>query len=149
VAARVPDRRGDDAGDVSERVLDAPEASGGERRELVAAGRRERRAVAGVPGVRADVGGAGRGGGLRLGRAVRRDVGRAVRAAAALGVSAIDLALYGGEDYALVAASAVPLAGFRRIGEVREGRGITLRTARGEHAIDPVGFDHFVPGARG
>jgi thiamine-monophosphate kinase len=65
------------------------------------------------------------------------------RAAAALGDDALELALYGGEDYALVAASAAPLPCFRRIGEVREGHGITLRSPRGERAIEPIGFDHF------
>jgi thiamine-monophosphate kinase len=64
--------------------------------------------------------------------------------AAALGVSAVDLALGGGEDYAIVAASDAPIAGFRRIGDVREGRGLYLRTAEGERAIEARGFDHFV-----
>jgi thiamine-monophosphate kinase len=66
-----------------------------------------------------------------------------VDAAAALGESAVDLALYGGEDYALVVASDVPIAGFRRIGEVREGQGLALRTARGEEDLAPRGYDHF------
>ncbi len=66
-----------------------------------------------------------------------------VAAASALGVDAIDLALHGGEDYALVAASPAPIAGFRRIGEVRPGRGLVLRTPAGERPIEPLGFDHF------
>jgi len=66
-----------------------------------------------------------------------------VDAAAALGGSAVDLALHGGEDYALVAASDVPIAGFRRVGEVREGKGMALRSARGEQDIEPLGYDHF------
>jgi thiamine-monophosphate kinase len=66
-----------------------------------------------------------------------------VRAAAALGESPLQLALYGGEDYAVVAASAAPLVGFRRIGEVREGEGIALRSRHGERYIEPLGFDHF------
>jgi thiamine-monophosphate kinase len=75
-------------------------------------------------------------------------------AASALGASALDLALFGGEDYALVAASPVPIAGFRRIGEVRAGRGVVLRTASGERPVEPLGFDHFTsrsmpPGASG
>jgi thiamine-monophosphate kinase len=64
-------------------------------------------------------------------------------AAESLGVSALDLALYGGEDYALVAASPVSIDGFRRIGEVREGAGLVLRGAQGERIIQPRGFDHF------
>jgi thiamine-monophosphate kinase len=66
------------------------------------------------------------------------------RAAAALGASALDLALHGGEDYAIVAASPSPIAGFRRIGEVRAGKGLALRTAGGsEQALEARGFDHF------
>jgi thiamine-monophosphate kinase len=65
------------------------------------------------------------------------------RAAEALGVSALDLALYGGEDYALVAASPSPIPGFRRIGEVRAGEGLALRTSSGEQPLEPRGFDHF------
>jgi thiamine-monophosphate kinase len=64
-------------------------------------------------------------------------------AAAALGESAVDLALHGGEDYALVVASDTAIPGFRRIGDVREGQGLALRTARGEEAIEPRGYDHF------
>ncbi len=64
-------------------------------------------------------------------------------AARALDESALDLALYGGEDYALVAASSSAIPGFRRIGEVRRGRGLTLRGARGDTPIEPRGFDHF------
>ena len=37
-------------------------------------------------------------------------------------LSALDLALHGGEDYALLASSRAPIEGFRRIGEVREGQ---------------------------
>jgi thiamine-monophosphate kinase len=64
-------------------------------------------------------------------------------AADALGLSALDLALYGGEDYALVVASLVAIDGFRRIGEVREGAGLVLREQGTEWSIDPRGFDHF------
>lgn len=67
-----------------------------------------------------------------------------VAAAAVLGESALDLALHGGEDYALVVASSVPIPGYRRIGEVREGKGVVLRGANGELAIEAKGFDHFV-----
>jgi thiamine-monophosphate kinase len=66
-----------------------------------------------------------------------------VEAAGALGVSALDLALYGGEDYALVAASPSPIDGFRRIGEARSGDGLVLRTLGGERPLAPRGFDHF------
>jgi thiamine-monophosphate kinase len=65
------------------------------------------------------------------------------RAADALGLSALDLALHGGEDYALLVASEVPIDGFRCVGEVREGSGLTLRTRDGESALEPRGFDHF------
>jgi thiamine-monophosphate kinase len=64
-------------------------------------------------------------------------------AAEALGASAIELALHGGEDYALVATSAAPLPGWRRIGQMREGRGLALRTGAGERPVEPLGFDHF------
>jgi thiamine-monophosphate kinase len=60
-----------------------------------------------------------------------------------LEVDALDLALHGGEDYALVAASDVAIEGFRRIGEVRDGRGLALRTHQGEREIEPRGYDHF------
>lgn len=64
-------------------------------------------------------------------------------AAEALGADAIDLALHGGEDYALVATSAAALPGFRRIGQMREGQGMVLRTASAERLVEPRGFDHF------
>lgn len=66
-----------------------------------------------------------------------------VDGATALGVDALDLALHGGEDYALVVASPGPIDGFRRIGEVRSGRGLILRGPKGERPIEPRGFDHF------
>jgi thiamine-monophosphate kinase len=66
-----------------------------------------------------------------------------VAAAEALGVPAVDLALYGGEDYALVATSPVPLPGFRRVGQTRDGRGVALHTQTGDSVIEPRGFDHF------
>jgi thiamine-monophosphate kinase len=64
-------------------------------------------------------------------------------AAEALEVPALELALHGGEDYALLAASDVPIPGFAAIGEVRVGEGIVLREASGERAIVGEGFDHF------
>jgi thiamine-monophosphate kinase len=70
-------------------------------------------------------------------------------AAAALGADPSDLALSGGEDYALVVTCTQPIAGFQRLGEVRAGRGLVLRTAAGERQIEPHGYDHFVPRASG
>ncbi len=64
-------------------------------------------------------------------------------AAEALGSDALDLALHGGEDYAILAASHFPLRGFRRIGDVVEGSGLALRTSSGERVLSPLGFDHF------
>jgi thiamine-monophosphate kinase len=69
-------------------------------------------------------------------------------AAAALAAAPIDLALHGGEDYAIVAASPAPLPGFRRIGELREGEGVVVRSPAGERAVDPAGFDHFTDRSR-
>ncbi len=64
-------------------------------------------------------------------------------AAAALGQDSLELALYGGEDYALVAASPAAIEGFRRIGFVTEGRGVALGGASGERSLEVRGFDHF------
>ena len=50
------------------------------------------------------------------------------------------------EDYAIVAASPVPIAGFRRIGDVTSGQGVALRGSNGEDPIEPRGFDHFTSG---
>jgi thiamine-monophosphate kinase len=63
--------------------------------------------------------------------------------ARALGEGALELALHGGEDYALVATSDRPIPGFRRIGEVLAGSGLVLRRASDERALEPRGFDHF------
>jgi len=63
--------------------------------------------------------------------------------AAALGLDPLELALHGGEDYALVAASPVPIDGFRRIGDVRAGGGLVLRGPNGERPLEPRGYDHF------
>ncbi len=65
------------------------------------------------------------------------------RAAEALGMAALDLALFGGEDYALVAASATALPGFTRVGEVHEGSGLGLLSREGERDLAARGFDHF------
>jgi thiamine-monophosphate kinase len=64
-------------------------------------------------------------------------------AAAVLGQEPLLFALHGGEDYALVAASPAPLDGFRRIGDIKEGRGIALASHGGEAEIEPRGFDHW------
>lgn len=65
------------------------------------------------------------------------------RAAEAVRADPVDLALHGGEDYALVAASGVPIDGFSRVGEVRAGAGVYLRDERGETRVEATGFDHF------
>jgi thiamine-monophosphate kinase len=75
-------------------------------------------------------------------------------AAIRLGALALDLALHGGEDYALAVASPEPIAGFRQVGAIRPGTGLVLRTAAGEQPLEPRGFDHFTspsrrPGASG
>ncbi len=77
--------------------------------------------------------------------ALRADVDLAA-AAGALGADALDLALHGGEDYALVVASPSAVDGFRRIGEVTAGRGVALRGPGGQRPIEPRGFDHFTSG---
>lgn len=66
-----------------------------------------------------------------------------IRAAARVAGDPLELALYGGEDYALVAASPHPIDGFRRIGIIREGSGLVLRTAAGDNPLLVRGFDHF------
>jgi thiamine-monophosphate kinase len=66
------------------------------------------------------------------------------RGAACLGEPLLDLLLYGGEDYALLATSTEPLSGFTRIGDVEIGQGVWLRDASGnKREISPRGFDHF------
>ncbi len=68
-----------------------------------------------------------------------------------LGAEPLDLALYGGEDYALVVASAEPIDGFLRIGELTDGAGLSREEPRGRlrRADGSVcllvarGFDHF------
>ena len=77
-----------------------------------------------------------------------------IAAARHLGASALDLALHGGEDYALAVSSSSPIPGFRQVGAIRPGRGLVLRTAAGEQPLEPRGYDHFTapssrPGASG
>jgi thiamine-monophosphate kinase len=68
------------------------------------------------------------------------------RLATQLGTSALDLALYGGEDYALVAASDRAIPGFVRIGRFEAGDDVALEDARGGvRSIEARGFDHFMP----
>jgi thiamine-monophosphate kinase len=70
------------------------------------------------------------------GEALERTAGAARR-------EALDLLLHGGEDYALIAMSVTPIPGFTRVGEVRAGSGVILRTGDVERPIEPRGFDHF------
>lgn len=65
--------------------------------------------------------------------------------AARFGVSPVELALHGGEDYALVAASDAPLEGFTRIGRFERGSSamVALENASGQRLVEPRGFDHF------
>ncbi len=56
----------------------------------------------------------------------------------------LELMLGGGEDYALVAASDVPLEGFWRAGTFEAGQGIALRQINGrERELLELGYDHF------
>jgi thiamine-monophosphate kinase len=62
------------------------------------------------------------------------------------GCDPLELALTGGEDYALLAASPRSLPGFVQIGsvETRDGAGrLFMKTARGTVPLEPRGFDHF------
>lgn len=62
--------------------------------------------------------------------------------ARALDLDPLDLALYGGEDYALVATSPAPIEGFAWIGDAHEGEGVWL-SERGSVRALRGGFDHF------
>ncbi|HHH30299.1 MAG TPA: thiamine-phosphate kinase, partial [Polyangiaceae bacterium] len=69
-----------------------------------------------------------------------------VEAAAALGIEPLELALSGGEDYALVATvpSGAARAGFSVIGRCEEGEGVLLEDATGRRSpVEAVGWDHF------
>ncbi len=55
--------------------------------------------------------------------------------------------LHGGEDYALLATAAAPIAGFEAIGVIARGSGVALRGRDGRVVdVPPRGFDHFVAG---
>ena len=56
----------------------------------------------------------------------------------------LELMLTGGEDYALVAASDVPLEGFWRAGTFGPGQGVALKQTSGrERELFELGYDHF------
>ncbi len=77
-------------------------------------------------------------------RALRAHVDLALSPIASrLGVATLDLALHGGEDYALLAASDSPISGFTPIGRFDRGSGVAIEDASGLRAIDPRGYDHF------
>lgn len=66
--------------------------------------------------------------------------------AAVVGRHPADFALHGGEDYALIAASARELPGFVQIGTIEpfvEGARVHVKAARGTKPLEPRGFDHF------
>jgi len=52
---------------------------------------------------------------------------------------------HGGEDFALLATSTLPIAGFVRVGVVDEGRGVWLEGESGRQQLPATGFDHFAP----
>ncbi len=61
-----------------------------------------------------------------------------------LGEQGLALALYGGEDYALVVTADAPIDGFRVIGRCEPGEGVWLAAPGGERRRpSPGGFDHF------
>lgn len=63
-------------------------------------------------------------------------------AAKAVDAEPLDLILAGGEDYALVCASADPIVGYTRVGEYVAGEGIWLRDGARETRV-AGGYDHF------
>ena len=70
--------------------------------------------------------------------------GKADAAASALSLDALALALFGGEDYALLVASPTALEGFTRIGRFGDrGHEAVLKQADGTTRALRGGFDHF------
>lgn len=71
--------------------------------------------------------------------------GALVAAAKLFHADALELALAGGEDYALLATG--PRArrprGARRIGFVEKGQGLYLASSKGDRPLESTGFDHF------
>jgi thiamine-monophosphate kinase len=65
-----------------------------------------------------------------------------IEVARACGKDPLDLALGGGEDYALLCASAEPIEGFVRIGAVEPGEGVVVRGEGGDRPARG-GYDHF------
>jgi thiamine-monophosphate kinase len=99
-------------------------------------------------GLAQDLGHVARASGLRAvleERALRTHIEPALAPLAKrLGASPVDLALHGGEDYALVAASDRAIEGFTRIGRFESGEGVALEDGAGTaRAIEARGFDHF------
>jgi thiamine-monophosphate kinase len=78
--------------------------------------------------------------------ALKRAAGlRVSKVAQALDHSVLDWVLYGGEDYALLAAGPAKNkpAFARRIGHVERGRGVWLHSIAGKREPIQPGFDHF------
>lgn len=72
--------------------------------------------------------------------------GRALAdASAELDVEPLELLLYGGEDYAVVATAERPVRGFAVIGRVVEGAGVYLERRGVREPLVARGFDHFAP----
>jgi len=101
-------------------------------------------------GLAQDLGHVARASGLRVvleERPLLAHLGASLGAVAArLGVAALDLALHGGEDYALVAASDRPIKGFARVGRFEHAAlaEVALEDEKGAlRAVEARGFDHF------
>lgn len=68
-----------------------------------------------------------------------------VKASAVLDVDALELALSGGEDYALLATGPAPSRprGVRRIGRVEKGKGLYIESGGKARRVSARGFEHF------